>query len=339
MNLPTPLVSVIIPAYNSARFIDDTLQSVYRQTYKNWEIILIDDGSTDDTKAALASHMGRIRYYFQQNRGTAAARNLGLQKARGELVAFLDDDDLWLPEKLNLQVRALHTWPDCGLVFTDGKTFTESGIRRDSVISRRLAGWMNQYGTPDPMVVKGWLARALFLTNEIASASSVMLPKHCLESVGGFDERIRITDDYDLWLRVAQRYPILLIRSCLYMWRWREDSQSGPIFSRQHRWTEACITVLEKHWSTAPADTRTALRRQLSRMYWYCGRSYFDQNRFQDSRKMFLGCLRYNRVFLPAMPFLLASQLSPSVIDRLRSIKLQISRGCQRALGTNIRRH
>jgi len=329
MKSPTPLVSVIIPAYNCAPFIDGTLESVYRQRYKNWEIILVDDGSTDDTRATIAPHMDRIRYYCQENRGTAAARNAGVRRARGGLIAFLDNDDIWLPEKLELQVQAMQTWPDCGLVFTDGKTFTESGIRRDSVISRRLAGWIAQHGTSDPMVVKGWLTRELFFVNEIASASSVMVRKECLESVGGFDERIVITDDYDLWLRITQRYPIVLLRSCLYMWRWREDSQSGSIFGRQHRWTEASITVLEKHWPSAPPEIRTAVRTWLSKMYWYCGRTYFDQNSFQNSRKMFLGCLHYNRVFVPAMLFLLASYLSPSFIDRLRQIKRQASKTWQ----------
>ncbi len=339
MRTPTPLVSVVIPTHNAARFISETLESVCKQTYTNWEIIVIDDGSTDNTRTVLAPYMDRIRYYFQENSGTAAARNAGLQKARGEFVAFLDHDDIWLPEKLDLQVRALNAWPECALAFTGGKILHESGTLGNSVMLKHLDGWIHEHRTPDPMVIMGSLSREFFFKNQICSASSVLIRRECVETVGGFDERIAISDDYDLWLRISQRYPIVLILSCLYLWRWSEDSQSGPLVGRQHRWTEACITVLEKHWSTAPADTRTALRRQLSRMYWYCGRSYFDQNRFQDSRKMFLGCLRYNRVFLPAMPFLLASQLSPSVIDRLRSIKLQISRGCQRALGTNIRRH
>lgn len=324
---PKPLVSVIIPAYNCAPFIDATLESVYSQTYRNWEIILVDDGSTDHTRDALAPHMERIRYYFQENRGTAAARNAGVRRARGAFIAFLDNDDVWLPEKLDVQVRALQSWPDCSLVFTDGKIFTESGIFRDSVISSHVAAWINQDGISDPMVVKGWFARELFFGNAIASASSVMVRKDCLESVGGFDEKILISDDYDLWLRIAQRYPIAVIRSCLYMWRWREDSQSGAILSRQHRYTEAVITVLEKHWLHAPADIRTAVRTQLSKMYWFCGRAYFDQSRFQESRKMLLGCLRFDKVFVPAMLFLLASHFSPSFIDRLRSIKRRLRGG------------
>ena len=338
MKSPTPLVSIVIPAYNCARWIDETLRSVYRQTYRNWEIILVDDGSTDDTKAALAPHMDRIRYYLQENGGTAAARNTGLQRARGELIAFLDNDDIWLPEKLNLQVRAMQTWRDCGLVFTDGRTFGESGLRGKPLISRLLDRWIHDHKTSDPMVANGWLSREFFFKNHISSASSVLVRKECLETVGAFDERIAIADDYDLWLRIAQRYPIVLIRSCLYMWRWREDSQSGPPVSREHRWTEASIRVLEKHWPAAPPEIRTAVRTQLSKMYWSCGRTYFDQNRFQDSRKMFLACLHHNRVFVPAMLFLLASYFSSSFIDWLRSIKRQVRREWQSALGPNVHR-
>lgn len=317
----TPLVSVIIPAYNCARFINDTLLSVYKQTYRDWEIIVVDDGSTDDTKDALAPHMERIRYCFQENRGAAAARNAGVRTARGDLIAFLDNDDIWLPEKLEVQVRAMQNWPDCGLVFTDGKTFTESGIRSDSVISGRLHGWINENKVSDPMVAKGWFARELFFVNEISSASSVMVRKESLETVGDFDERITITDDYDLWLRIAQRYPVVLIRSCLYMWRWRNDSQSGAISDRQHRWRESSIIVLEKHWPVAPKEIRSTVRAHLAKMYWNCGRTYFDRDRFRDSRKMFFGCLRHNRIFFPAVLFLLASYLTPSFINKLRNIK------------------
>jgi glycosyltransferase involved in cell wall biosynthesis len=338
MKPATPLVSVIIPAYNCARLIDETLRSVYKQTYTNWEIILIDDGSTDDTKAVLAPHMNRIRYYFQRNQGTAAARNAGLQMARGELFAFLDNDDIWLPEKLDLQVRAIQTWRDCGLVFTDGKTFDESGVLRDSLISRHLDGWIHEHATIDPLIAKGWLSQEFFLKNHISSASSVLVQKACIEAVGGFDERIAVTDDYDLWLRIAQRFPIALILSCLYMWRWREDSQSGPLVRRQHRWNEAAITVLEKHWPNGPPEIRAAVRTRLSELYWSCGWAYFDEKRFHESRKMFLKCLHYNKVFVPAVLSLVASHFSPSFIDGLRSVKRQLSRSWQGTLGANIHR-
>lgn len=332
------MVSVIIPAFNCAEFITETLESVYQQTYTNREIVLIDDGSTDNTRSVLEPHMDRIRYFYQENRGTAAARNAGIQRSRGELIAFLDHDDLWLPEKLELQVKAMQTYPECGLVFTDGKYFDESGILRNSLIPKHIHEWIDQHGTTDPMVVMGWISREICIRSVISSASSILVRKHCLERVGYFDEGIHVADDYDLALRVAQLYPVIFLRSCLYLWRYRQESQSGSKGSRHYRWTKASISVIEKNWQIMPKEIRSAVRARLSRMYWQCGRFYFDQNRFRDARKMFLGSLYYDTVFVPAIIYLLASHVRPSFIDRIRSIKRRVSMACQDALGANIHR-
>src|SRR5262245_47736384 len=245
----SPLVSVVVPAYNCAPLIGETLESVYGQTYGNWEVIVIDDGSTDETRAALAPHIGRIRYFHQENRGTAAARNAGVRQARGELIAFLDHDDIWLPQKLELQVQVIQGSSECALVFTDGETFTADGIRKPSVISTRFDRLIDAHRTEDLMVVKGDIFRNLLFGNEIASASAVVVRRECLERAGGFDEGIAISDDYDLWLRIARQHMVALIRRRLYKWRWHDASQSGPIGdlgARMHRWREAGLLVQEK---------------------------------------------------------------------------------------------
>ena len=316
-----PLVSVVVPAYNCAPFIGETVSSVYQQTYRNWEVIVIDDGSTDETKGALAPHMGRIRYVHQQNRGTAAARNEGVRHARGELIAFLDHDDVWLPEKLDFQVRVMGKSSDCGLVFTDGKMFTADGIRRESALSGRLDQWIDAHPTEDLFVVAGNILRNLLFCNEIVSASSVMVRRECLERVGGFDEGIAIADDHDLWLRIARQYTVALIRRCLYMWRWHDGSQSGPIRDRMQGWTEASLVVQEKHLPHAPPDVRRPLRAQMAKQYWECARFYFDRNQFRQSRKMLIGCIRHDKIFLPAMAFFIAAHLNPSIVEGLRRLK------------------
>ena len=319
-----PLVSVVIPAYNCAPFIGESLDSVYRQTYRNWEVIVIDDGSTDETRAILAPHTGRIRYFYQENRGTAAARNAGVRQARGELIAFLDNDDIWLPEKLERQVQVMQGSPECGLVFTDGIMFMADGTRRGPVIPSRLDAWIATHLTEDPAVAKGDIFRNLFLANEISSASSVMVRRECLERAGGFDEAVVIADDYDLWLRIARAHAVAVILRCLYMWRWHDGSQSGPLRERIHGWREASLVVQEKHLLVAPADIRRPLRAQMARAYWESARYYFDLNQFQNSRKTLAACLGHNRVFLPAIPFLLASYLDPSTIDALRTLKRKL---------------
>lgn len=317
----SPLVSVIIPAYNCAAYIEEALESVYRQTYPYWEIIVVDDGSTDGTSSVLAAHRERIQYFAQPNRGTAAARNTGIRRARGELIAFLDNDDIWLPEKLELQVRALNTWPECGLVFTDGKTFTSAGVRGETVLSRRIDGWLATHQTADPLIAQGRMIRELLFWNEISSASGVMVRRACVEHAGGFDETISITDDYDLWLRIASGYPVAVVRKCLYMWRWHDSSQSGPTSGRMNRWTEARLVVLEKQLPVAPAVIRKALRAHMARLYWGCARYHFDGDRFGESRRMLTACLRHNPTSLPALGFLLATYLGGATINGLRRVK------------------
>ena len=322
---PNPLVSVVIPAYNCAPFISETLESVYRQTYTNLEIVLVDDGSTDDTPSALAPHMDRIRYLYQENKGTAAARNAGIQMAKGDLIAFLDNDDLWFPEKIDLQVRVLQEHPECGLVFTDGKEIDGSRVLRDSLMANHLQSWIDQRDDQDSRVMHGWLFNELITLNFICSASGVMVRKQSVKRIGGFDERIAIADDYDLYLRMARLYPMAYLRPCLYVWRYRKESQSGSRNNRQYRWTKAMLPVLEKHLHIMPMELRPQVRRRLLNMYWQIGWLDFNQNRFKDSRQKFLGCLRHNRFFMPAMLYLLASYLDPSFIRKIRYVKQQVS--------------
>ena len=319
-----PLVSIIIPAYNCSKVITKTLVSVYEQTYQNWEIIIIDDGSTDDTKSALETHMDRIRYFYQENKGTAAARNAGVRRANGGLIAFLDNDDLWLPDKIALQVQAMQENPNIGLVFTDGKLFDENGILKNSLINERIQSWIDQNKDEDPHVVKGWIARELFFGNIIASATSVLLRKESIESVGGFDEQISIADDYDIWLRIAQHYPVVLIYLPLYMWRYREDSASGPKENRGYVWKKAALPVLEKNLFIAPKEMRKEVRLSLSRKYWECGWVDFSQNRLPESRKMFLRSLHHNKLSIYAAGYLLLTFLNPYIINKLRYFKQRI---------------
>ena len=121
------LVSVVIPTYNSEQFILEALNSVFNQTYENYEVIIIDDGSTDDTATALEPFADRIRYYFQRNQGLAVARNNGLEKTLGEFVTYLDADDIWLPDNLNIKTKVLFKHPETCGVFSDFSVFNEKG--------------------------------------------------------------------------------------------------------------------------------------------------------------------------------------------------------------------
>jgi teichuronic acid biosynthesis glycosyltransferase TuaG len=191
------LVSVIMPAYNAGRHVAESVRSVLGQTYADWELVVVDDGSTDGTAGVvkgLAARDARIRYVRRENGGQAAARNTGLGEARGRLVAFLDADDLWLPGKLSAQV-ALMEERGVDLVYTDGYIFSDGGEvspdERFNILPGEARGEE--------------MFRALFALNRIGTLS-VLVRREALDAVGRFDESraYQNCEDYDLWLRLAK---------------------------------------------------------------------------------------------------------------------------------------
>ncbi len=170
---PSPRVSVVIPLYNCEKHIGETIEGVLAQTFRDFEIVVVDDGSTDGSAAIARSYGDAVRYAYQQNSGVSAATNRGVALARGELIAFLDNDDVWLPEKLERQIAFLHTHPHCGLVNCDMQYISESGIRLD----RYLRGV-----NPDEPYVR------LFQRGFVIMCSAVMIRRWVFEQTGGFDE-------------------------------------------------------------------------------------------------------------------------------------------------------
>jgi glycosyltransferase involved in cell wall biosynthesis len=202
-----PLVSAVIPTYNRSHYVAQAVVSVLKQTYGTVEIIVVDDGSTDDTADVLSPYSGNIHYIYQSNEGVAIARNKGIRAARGELVAFLDADDLWLPRKLEFQMQYLERSKTAGLIHTNALYLdAATGLRHE----RRA--------TVDPY--EGECYARLFLGNRITT-SSVLLRRECLEKVGAFDENIRkaSTEDYDLWIRIARYYEFAYVKEPLVLYR------------------------------------------------------------------------------------------------------------------------
>ena len=194
-----PHVSVIIPTYNRRNQVLVAIASVLAQTYTHFEIIVVDDGSTDGTGRSDWPADTRIRFLQQPNKGVSAARNNGIQAATGELIALLDSDDEWMPEKLERQVSFFRTHPDALICQTE-----EIWIRNG-----RRANPKRKHEKKDGDIFKDSLELCL------VSPSAVMMKKELLGEVGLFDTRLWACEDYDLWLRVACRYPIYLIREPL----------------------------------------------------------------------------------------------------------------------------
>ena len=192
-------ISVIIPTYNRASFLERTLASVQRQTLACGEIIVVDDGSTDETPAVVDAFAreceSRVRYMFQKNAGPASARNRGIREAHFPLIAFLDSDDHWQKKKLQLQFDALMANPDAMISHTKEKWF-----RRGVHLNQKK---IHQPGNGD--IFKHCLKLCA------VGMSTVMVKKELFDVVGFFNEEFRCCEDYDLWLRVSRKYPFLLI--------------------------------------------------------------------------------------------------------------------------------
>lgn len=193
------LVSVLIPTYNRASMVREAIQSVLDQTYQDFEIILIDDGSTDDTPGVIASFNDpRIRYFYQQNQGRPLARNHALKEADGDFITFLDSDDLYLPHKLQMQVDYLKSHPSVEMVYAGTKRVLMDGTFVDNLQTEQ-AGHIHQ----------------LLLWGCSIATPSVMMRSEVMKQVGYFDDALPILEDIDYWLRIAKEHEIGVIPNVL----------------------------------------------------------------------------------------------------------------------------
>ena len=217
MNVPTdiPVVSVVIPTYNRARVIGETIESVLAQELRDFELIIVSDGSTDGTEAVVESYRdARITLVKQENSGgPARPRNTGVAHARGKYVAFCDDDDLWMPSKLRRQVEVMEQHPEAALCFTGGEAFGDGAQLAQRALKRG--------------VDKAHF-RALLYSNYIAN-SSVLVRRSVLAEVGPFNvERfLHGAEDYEMWLRIARRHPLVRIEEPLIRYRIHPSNLAG----------------------------------------------------------------------------------------------------------------
>lgn len=214
-------VSVIIPTYNQARYLGAAVESALSQTLVPCEVIVIDDGSGDETPEVLACFADRIRSIRQSNRGVAAARNAGAQVASGDLLAFLDSDDRWLPEKLAQQAARLEAEPDLGLVHVG----VEEIDAFDSSLGTRVDGR------------EGWVAgEMLYFEGPVilGGGSGAMIPRRVFEEAGGFDERLSTSADWDLYYRIAARRRIGFVTKVLLQYRLHGANMHGNVRAMEH---------------------------------------------------------------------------------------------------------
>jgi len=245
----TPRVSVIIPAYNGDRYIAQAVESVISQTYRNWEIIVVDDGSTDDTRQVLQPYFDKIRYVYQQNQGVAAARNRGIQESRCELIAFLDQDDFFLSDKLAGQVALFDAQPSLGIVNSGWRMVKEQG---ESIFDVTPWEYLPQ------LDLKTWIVYMPLLP------SAMMFSRQWLERVGGFDSQYDSVDDADLIVRLS-------LSGCEAVWLpqvtvcYRQHGQNVSI-QRALKQANLCIKLKQNFFSRA--DLQEDIR-QLEKQAFY----------------------------------------------------------------------
>ena len=229
-----PSISVILPTFNRAWTVAGAVASVLDQTWTDFELVVVDDGSTDGTDAALAPHAGQIRLIRRSNGGVSAARNAGIDAARGRLIAFLDSDDRWMPKKLAVQKAFFDAHPDAQICQTE-EIWIRNGVRVNPGKRHRK---------PSGDIFIPSLALCL------VSPSAVMVRRELFDHVGRFDETLPACEDYDLWLRVACRYPVHRIDTPLIV----KHGGHADQLSKMPGLDRYRIRALEKVLSTGPLN-------------------------------------------------------------------------------------
>ena len=266
-------VSAIIPTYNCAHLLPQAIESAIHQSHRLQEIIVVDDGSTDNTEECVRPFLSQIRYVKQDNRGLAGARNRGIRESKTAFVAFLDADDIWLFEKTEKQLAAFKSSPDAALAFTDAHVLSPGG----KVMPTFLFG----KGARDGYVFDVLLSSAFILP------STVMIRRNCFDDVGLFDEGLICVEDLDLWLRISRKYQVKMVAEPLAVWRRQEDSLTSKVINMGYGSIQVYRKWLSKSCGLNAEETRT-VKHQISKCYFDIAFALRDQNKKLALKNLFL---------------------------------------------------
>ena len=302
-------VSVIVPAFNAASYLPEAIESALNQSFLPREIIVVDDGSTDNTAELLDSYGDKIRYIHQENQGPAVARNRGIAEAKGRLIAFLDADDVWLPEKLQKQVEFLARNHTTGLVHTDY-----------CFLHMETSNW-----SPSPHGSKefsGWCYPRFFDGNGVFM-STALVRRECLDAVGLFDEQIRspTVEDYDLWFRIARHFEFGFVAEPLALYRRHQANFSQHALPMMEGDLYVLLKALRADPCLAHLVGRRTVRERLFPLCFSIGYLNHDACRPITARAYFRRALRHRPTDAYTWGLYLANLLPSSLIRRLRSMK------------------
>jgi glycosyltransferase involved in cell wall biosynthesis len=307
-----PIVSVIIPAHNGEMTIQQTIKSVLNQTLSSLELIVVDDGSTDSTLGVLSQvEDPRLKVFSYHNAGVAASRNRGLAHASGEYAAFLDHDDLWTSDKLEAQHTALQKNPQAAVAYSLVNCIDETG-RFLHPGSRILAS--------------GNVYARLLLTDFLDTTSNPMIRKHAIEQVGGFDESFASADDWDLFLRLASKYPFVCVPRVQILYREYPDSLSFDV----ERMEEAALAVCDNAFASAPASLQHLKRASAGNLYKYLAvralRGHPGRNRGLQATRFLSRAVRHDPALLLTLAFVYTGCVAAAMILLPRWVEVLYTR-------------
>src|SRR3989338_3544903 len=275
MNTSTPKVSVIIPTYNREKFIGRAIESVLAQTYKDLEIIVIDDGSKDNTKEVVQQYKGNIKYIYQENGGSSSARNRGIKESAGEHIAFLGSDDIWVPGKLAIQVEILDKNKNIGIVCSRMPIFDKEGKQIGFKPQEHIGKDFNE-------LIAQW--------GDLPT-STVMTRRECFNKAGFFDTSLKTVQDFDMWLRIARHYDIYEYRDTCLARYYRHGVQNTG------NWTNVLqgLLILQKkivrNYRHLPDFPHQIYRERIvSHQYWL-SKALFKQKNYVKSCRHLAGAI------------------------------------------------
>jgi glycosyltransferase involved in cell wall biosynthesis len=316
-------ISIVVPTYNRARELTATINTVLAQTYRQFEIIVVDDGSTDSTadliQTAIKQSDGssQIRYFYQTNKGASMARNKGIAEATGNWIAFLDSDDVWLPEKLMWQVRAIERFENsCGACFTNARLVDRSGLNTTAFAHARnhYEGMIGIVVDPAPSLAKSF--GGIWVQTLLARSDLI-------RKIGGFDPDIQFCEDYDFMFRLALETPYCYVNQPLAVIE-RTNSLTDPTMAprkwdkvefrlrMQQRMHEKWLSLKLKY----PESVRRTIIRNLMGIHSGWTNWYLENQQFDNARRAVSRAIKYHMTPQLAFKWLLA-WVAPRVARKL----------------------
>ncbi|MDJ0508852.1 MAG: glycosyltransferase [Crocosphaera sp.] len=251
-------VSVIIPTYNAEKTIVSTIKSVQNQTFKDIEIIIIDDSSQDNTISILSDlEEKRLSIYPAKHQGVSSARNLGITKAQGKWIAFLDADDLWKADKLEKQVQALQNNPQAKIAYSWTSFIDEKG---------QLL-WEGK-----PLYFQGNVYEQLLIENFLASGSNALIEKEAITEIGNFDPTLTIGEDWEFYVRLAKKFSFIVVPERQILYRYLSSSST----SKLNYLEEQLFITIDKMFSNVPSQLQFYKQQTLAKAYGYCVQKYLQ---------------------------------------------------------------